>query len=50
MRRGVEPPGHQNESNEAGFEHSVLDPGAQALGAFIDNEEQSQEATDSNSR
>ena len=56
MGRGVEPPSHQNESNEAGPEHSVLDPRAQALGAFIDetqapdNEERSQEATDSSSR
>ena len=56
MGRGVDPPRHQNRNNQAGPEHSTLDPGAQALGAFIDetqapdNEEQSQEATDSSSR
>ena len=49
MGRGVEPPGHRNENNQAGPEHGILDPRAQALGAFIDetqapdNEEQSQE-------
>ena len=49
MGRGVEPPGHQNETNEAGPEHGILYPGAQALGAFIDetqapdNKERSQE-------
>ena len=37
MGRGVEPPGHQNENNEAGPEHGILDPSAP------DNEERSQE-------
>ena len=56
MSRGVEPPGHQNENNEAGPEHGILATSAQSLGAFIvqtqapDNEEQSQEATDTSSR
>ena len=52
MGRGVDPPRHQNGNNQAGPEHSTLDPGAQALGAFIDetqapdNEELSQDVTD----
>ena len=36
MGRGVDPPRHQNGNNQAGPEHSTLDPGAQVLGAFID--------------
>ena len=48
---GCRPPGHQNENNQAGPDHGILDPGAQALCALIDetqasdNEDQSQEAT-----
>ena len=50
MVRGVDPSGHQTNNNNAGPEHGTLDPGAQALGAFIDetqtpdSEDQSQEA------